>query len=254
MVILGILDTSGSIHIGVWVPDFMNNPFIHPAGILIVFGGIVSAMFIMYPSDIVFQAMGAIKYLFSHSESKVTSLYEDSDKIVSWAESIKKNRIGFFNDLKNTKVDAFTNTLFELYNTNYSKEEIRQMGEASIEKEFSKSQIIADVIHSAAVSAPAFGMVGTVLGMVIMLSNMDDPTNIGPAMSTGLIGTLYGVMAANLLFNPLSKKIKHNAYNTQIKEHLVLEAIIMIKDNKSTLAIRDKLYSLIGRKTETKSK
>lgn len=106
---------------------------------------------------------------------------------------------------------------------------------------------MAEVIQSAAVSAPALGMVGTVLGMVVMLSNMSDPANIGPGISTGLMGTLYGVMSANLLFNPLSKKIKYNAYNVQMKEFLVLEAIILIKENKSSMIIQDKLYSLIGR-------
>jgi chemotaxis protein MotA len=124
------------------------------------------------------------------------------------------------------------------------------MGESNIEKEYNRSYVISEVIHSAAQSAPALGMVGTVLGMVVMLSNINDPANIGPAMSTGLIGTLYGVMSANLLFNPLSKKIKHNAYAAQIRETLILEAVVMIKDNKSVMAIRDKLYTLIGRTSE----
>ena len=141
MVILGILDTSGKIHLGDFVPDILHNPFFHLAGIFIVFGGVSSAMFIMYPSNTVFKAAFSIKYLFSHSESKTTSLYEDSEKIVAWAEAIKKNKNQFFDDIKKSKADAFTMMLFELYNTNYTTEEIRKMGEANIEKEFNLSLI-----------------------------------------------------------------------------------------------------------------
>ncbi len=254
IVLLGILDTSGKIKLGNYVPDFLHSPFFHMAGIFIVFGGVSTAMFIMYPTNTVLEAALSFRYLFSHTESKSVSLYEYAEKIVGWAESIKKNKNEFFSDIKQRKFDPFTSLVFELYNTNYTTEEIRQMGEANMEKEFNKSNAMADVIHSAAVSAPALGMVGTVLGMVVMLSNMNDPANIGPGISTGLIGTLYGVMSANLLFNPLSKKIKYNAVHTHMRESLILEAVILIKENKSSMAIRDKLFSLIGRSTQIEEK
>lgn len=249
-VILGILDTAGKIKLGAFVPEFMHSPFLHMAGIFIVFGGVSMAMFIMYPSSTVIEAILSFRYIFSHSESKRVTLYEEAEKIVGWSEEIRKNKNQFFDNLKKIKPDPFTSLIFELYNTNYSSEEIRKMGEANMEKEFNKSNAMSEVIHSAAVSAPALGMVGTVLGMVVMLANMNDPANIGPGISTGLIGTLYGVMSANLLFNPLSKKIRYNAYNAQMKETMILEAVILIRENKSSIIIRDKLYSLIGRSVE----
>jgi chemotaxis protein MotA len=246
-VLLGILDTSGKIKVSNYIPDFLHSHFLHPAGIFIVFGGVLSAMFIMYPSNTVIEAILSVRYIFSHSDAKADTLYEEVGKIVGWADEIRKNKAQFFAGMKKSELDDFTVMLFDLYNTNYTSDEIRKMGETNIEKEFNKNSSMSDVIQSAAVLAPALGMVGTVLGMVVMLSNMSDPANIGPGISTGLMGTLYGVLSANLLFNPLSKKIRFNAYNVQIRESLMLEAIILIKENKSSIVIQDKLYSLIGR-------
>jgi chemotaxis protein MotA len=97
-------------------------------------------------------------------------------------------------------------------------------------------------------------MVGTVLGMVVMLSNLSDPANIGPGISTGLIGTLYGVTSANLFFIPLSRKIKFNALIQQRREIIILEGLLLIKENKPALVIRDQLMSFVSRENETETK
>ena len=95
---------------------------------------------------------------------------------------------------------------------------------------------------------------GFVLGMIVMLNNLNDPSNIGPGISTGLIGTLYGVSSANLFFIPLAKKIKFNAAHTQRREIIILEGLLLIKDNKPALVIRDQLNSFVSRESEHDTK
>ena len=98
-----------------------------------------------------------------------------------------------------------------------------------------------------AISSPAFGMFGTVLGLIVMLQNLDDPSAIGPGLSLALLTTLYGTAFANLLFAPLAKKIRFNSVLNSAREQLVLEGILMVKDGRSALMIKDQLYSLIGK-------
>lgn len=62
------------------------------------------------------------------------------------------------------------------------------------------------IIEKAGDYAPAWGMIGTLVGLVMMLQTMDDPTSLGPSMSLALLTTLYGVVLANLVFNPIAKK------------------------------------------------
>lgn len=253
-IVLGLMDTSGYIRLEHFLPDFLKNPFIHFAGFFIVFGGVLGAMFIMYPTEAVLKALASFRYIFNHANSKASSMAEDVEMIVTWSERIKNDKKTFIQEMSEKQKDPFIRMLFDLYSTNYTTQDIRTMGEISIEKEYNQSLQMSDVIHAMANSAPAFGMVGTVLGMVVMLSNLSDPSNIGPGISTGLIGTLYGVTSANLFFIPLSRKIKFNALNQQRREIIILEGLLLIKENKPALVIRDQLMSFVSRDNEVEPK
>lgn len=253
-VIVGIMDTAGAIRLEHYLPNFMKNPFIHIAGFFIVFGGVLASMFVMYPINVVFAALKNFGRLFSQTKHKTISINEDIEMVVGWAEKIKKDKKEFMNQISQNEQDTFVRMLFDLYNTNYSTHDIRTMGETSIDKEYNQALQMSDVFHSMANSAPAFGMLGTVLGMIVMLNNLNDPSNIGPGISTGLIGTLYGVASANLFFIPLAKKIKYNAALTQRREIIILEGLLLIKDNKPSLVIRDQLMSFVSREGENETK
>ncbi len=253
-IVIGIMDTAGSIKIEHYLPNFIKNPFIHFAGFFIVFGGVLASMFVMYPINVVFSALKNFGRLFSQTKYKALAINEDIEMVVAWSEKIKKDKKEFMNSISQNEKDPFVKMLFDLYNTNYSTQDIRNMGETSIEKDYAQAIQLSDVFHAMANSAPAFGMVGTVLGMIVMLNNLSDPSNIGPGISTGLIGTLYGVASANLFFIPLSKKIKYNALTTQRREIIILEGLLLIKENKPSLVIRDQLKSFVSRETETENK
>jgi chemotaxis protein MotA len=252
--VVGIMDTAGAIRIEHYIPNFAKNPFVHFAGFFIVFGGVLASMFVMYPVNVVYSALKNFGQLFSQTKHKALSINEDVDMVVSWSERIKKDKKEFMNGISQNEKDPFIKMLFDLYNTNYSSHDIRSMGETSIEKDYNQSLQLSDVFHAMANAAPAFGMVGTVLGMIVMLNNLSDPSNIGPGISTGLIGTLYGVASANLFFIPLSKKIKFNALTTQRREIIILEGLLLIKENKPSLVIRDQLMSFVSRESEAAPK
>ena len=253
-VIFGIMDTAGAIRLEHFLPNMFKNPFIHIAGFFIVFGGVMASMFVMYPVNIVFNTLKNFGLLFSQTKHKTVSINEDVEMVVGWADKIKKDKKEFMNSISQNEKDSFVKLLFDLYNTNYSAADIRSMGETSIDKDYNYSIQMSDVFHSMANSAPAFGMLGTVLGMIVMLNNLSDPSNIGPGISTGLIGTLYGVSSANLFFIPLAKKIKYNALHTQRREIIILEGILLIKENKPALVIKDQLMSFVSRESEETSK
>jgi chemotaxis protein MotA len=139
-----------------------------------------------------------------------------------------------------------TKYLFELVSTNYTSHEVREIGEVYIDKRSSEEVKKADVLDMMAITSPAFGMFGTVLGLIVMLQNLDDPDAIGPGLSLALLTTLYGTAFANLIFAPLAKKIRFNSVLNTTREQLILEGIIMVKDGRSAIMIKDQLYSFIG--------
>src|ERR1700677_1748603 len=89
--------------------------------------------------------------------------------------------------------------------------------------------------------APAFGMIGTLIGMVQMFANMTDPSKLGPFMATALLATLYGALVANLFCLPLADKLHGKLLDEETNRTLIIDGILMIRDSKSPTLVREML-------------
>jgi len=110
-----------------------------------------------------------------------------------------------------------------------------------------------DVIVAFGTLAPAFGMIGTLVGLVLMLQNMSDPSSIGPAMSLALITTFYGAVLANLVFMPMAGKLKKLSSDEILVLELSLEAIVSIASGDNPRIIEQKLHGFLVPKLRTSS-
>jgi chemotaxis protein MotA len=97
-------------------------------------------------------------------------------------------------------------------------------------------------------SAPAFGMIGTLIGLVAMLSNMDDPSTIGPSMAVALLTTLYGALIANLVCLPIADKLATKSKIEEVNLTLAIDGIMQIRQNKSPDLIREMLVAYLPEK------
>ena len=96
--------------------------------------------------------------------------------------------------------------------------------------------------------APAFGMIGTLLGMVQMFSNMSDPSKLGPFMAVALLATLYGALVANLVCLPLADKLHVKLLDEETNRTLIIDGILMIRDSKSPALVREMLLAYLPEK------
>lgn len=94
-------------------------------------------------------------------------------------------------------------------------------------------------------SAPAFGMIGTLVGLVQMLANMDDPKAIGPAMAVALLTTLYGALIANLIALPIADKLESKIENERVTSDLIIEAVSQIHQRQSPMILGDILEAYL---------
>ena len=94
-----------------------------------------------------------------------------------------------------------------MYVDNYNKEQVLEIANTIIEENKKYYNRAINFINKAADIAPSMGLIGTLIGLIQMLSNLDDPTNIGPAMSVALLTTLYGAFIAFAICKPLSAKL-----------------------------------------------
>ncbi|ESS13610.1 MAG: motility protein A [Burkholderiales bacterium] len=109
-----------------------------------------------------------------------------------------------------------------------------------------------NVIGSVQEIAPAMGMVGTLVGLVIMLGNMSDPKSIGPAMAIALLTTMYGAIIANVLCVPLAQKlVKHDAADG-LNYELIIEGVMFIQSGGNPRMLTDLLLSFVNPKARGK--
>ncbi|HXF88447.1 MAG TPA: MotA/TolQ/ExbB proton channel family protein [Xanthobacteraceae bacterium] len=96
--------------------------------------------------------------------------------------------------------------------------------------------------------APAFGMVGTLIGMVQMFANMTDPSKLGPYMAVALLATFYGAAIANLLCLPIADKLQLKLHDEEINRTLIIDGILMIRESKSPTLVREMLLAYLPEK------
>ncbi len=92
---------------------------------------------------------------------------------------------------------------------------------------------------------PAMGMIGTLVGLVQMLSSMDDPKSIGPAMAVALLTTLYGSVLANVIALPIADKLQHRSSDEKLNKRLILESIISIQEGLNPRVMEELLKTYL---------
>jgi chemotaxis protein MotA len=94
--------------------------------------------------------------------------------------------------------------------------------------------------------APAFGMIGTLIGLVAMLQTLDDPSAIGPAMAVALLTTLYGAVLANVIFIPIATKLGERSAAETFYMEIAVEGILSVLRGENPRIIQDKLEAFLA--------
>jgi chemotaxis protein MotA len=141
--------------------------------------------------------------------------------------------------------DRFLAFGIDLVISGYTGQEVREILANTIETTFHRHVVPADILRSMANNAPAFGMIATLIGLVIMLDSMSDPSKIGPGMAVGLMGTLYGVMFARIILMPTASKVQQREEIVRFRKFLVAEGLALLAERRNPRYIQDKMNSFL---------
>ncbi len=228
--------------------------FIDIPSMIIVIGGTIVAAFISYETK---TAIGAFKLMGDtfkkHGDSDV-SLKEEIGRIVRWAYIVQKNGLqGLENEItdKLREEDPFIAYATDLVVTGYTGQEINQILDQMLEAETERNKQSLDALKKMGGDAPAFGMLGTLIGLIIMLGKMGgDPSAIGPSMAVALVTTFYGIILARLIFIPLSTKVSSRYDVSMFKNTMIKEGLVLLAERKSPRYIQDKINSFVDVKDQ----
>ncbi len=212
--------------------------------IIIIFGGSFSATLIRFPLVSIFHGvpLGA-KFAFT---MRRTTQRELVDQIAQLAEVARKaGPVG----LEKVEVDdpflaKGVRFIADGYDTTFIRDNLERDRDNFL-THLDEGQKIYRAIGDC---APAFGMIGTLLGMVQMFANMTDPSKLGPFMATALLATLYGAVVANMWCLPIADKLHLKLEDEEINRTLIIDGILMIRDSKSPTLVREMLLAYLPEK------
>lgn len=217
--------------------------FLNLPSLAIVFGGILASIFITYPFRKVVKALRNSLRLFSHSSVTDQQIENDIDEILDWQKIMKKNRVQAVTELSERYGDDIKGYLFSLLDTNYSTQELRELGEAYIQETYEKQRQVNEIIATMGKSSPVFGMLGTLFGLIVILSSFNELESLVTGLGAALMTTFYGILIGNFIFNPVARKMDNTASLKYFRDKLILEGIILISEQKTSLQIYDTLQA-----------
>lgn len=106
------------------------------------------------------------------------------------------------------------------------------------------------ILEKAGEYAPAWGMVGTIVALVIMLNDMDDPAALGPSMALAMLTTLYGSLAANLFFNPIASKLEMKTELEVFEKEIIIEGVIGVQSGQNPKILEEKLQAFVRKEKQ----
>ncbi len=216
--------------------------FIDIPSMLITGGGTVCGVFSSFPLSRIFNIIGVVKNAFF---SKQLTPAQTIKQLVEFAEQARREGILALEARAQEIQDDFLKKGIQLAVDGTEPELIKDILSTEITFIERRHGDGAKLFEQAGALAPAFGMLGTLVGLVLMLGNMSDPDSIGPNMAVALITTFYGSIIANVFCIPLSEKLKgYSAAEMMIKE-LMLEGIMSLQSGDNPRIVEQKLTAFI---------
>ncbi|UTD29692.1 motility protein A [Bradyrhizobium sp. WD16] len=218
--------------------------FVSEHAMIIIFGGSLAATLIRFPLTSILHGfpLGA-KFAFT---LRRTTARELVDQLAGIAEIARKQ--GPVGLEKVETEDAFLAKGIRYVADGYDADFIRDNLERDRDNFLAHLDEGQKIYRAVGDCAPAFGMVGTIIGMVQMFANMTDPSKLGPFMATALLATLYGAVVANIFCLPIADKLALKLHDEDTNRTLIIDGILMIRDAKSAALVREMLLAYLPEK------
>ncbi|MCK1525537.1 MULTISPECIES: MotA/TolQ/ExbB proton channel family protein [unclassified Bradyrhizobium] len=218
--------------------------FVSEHAMIIIFGGSTAATMIRFPLSTLIHGLplGA-KFAFTMSRLSAHDLVDELARIAEIAR--KQGPVG----LEKVETDEpFLAKGVRYVADGYDLDFIRDNLERDRDNFLMHLDEGSKIYRAIGDCAPAFGMVGTLIGMVQMFANMTDPSKLGPFMATALLATLYGALVANLFCTPIADKLHGKLLDEETNRTLIIDGILMIRDSKSPTLVREMLLAYLPEK------
>ena len=216
--------------------------FIDGGSIAIVGGGALSAAMISFPIQNLLGVAKVVKNcFFSKSRNPVDLIQE----LVQYAEVARRDGILALENIAGDIKDPFLVSGIQMAVDGTDPDLIETVMLSDLEAVEARHNEGKSLFDNIGKYAPAFGMIGTLIGLVIMLQNMSDPDSIGPAMAIALLTTFYGALLANLVALPLADKLGLRSREEMMLRMIVIKGVMAIQSGDNPRIVEQKLKTFL---------
>jgi chemotaxis protein MotA len=234
-IISGISLIVAAINMGSGFDIFYNGP-----GLMIVVGGTVAATLITFQMKDVLSAFKAALFVFSEEKK------DPNDMVFTMVDLSTLTRKQGIISLSRLDIDStFLKKVCNLIADGTKEELMRDTLNIEIESMKKRHYIIQDIFKKMALYAPAFGMLGTLIGLIQMLTQLSNPESVGPSMAVALLTTFYGMLFSTLMLNPIAGKLRTRTMLEVINLEVIFEGAISILQDNNPLLVYEKLSSFV---------
>jgi len=220
--------------------------FVDPASILIVFGGAISAVIASFP-------LGKLKNVGKHMTKLISGKKFQPEPVIEtiteFAQLARKDGLLVLEEKANELQDPFFKKGILLVVDAMEAEKVREVLESEVASMIERHESEVEIYDKAAAYSPAFGMIGTLVGLINMLKSMDlsagSSSSLGENMSVALVTTFYGCMLANLIFMPIAKKLRIRNEEEVLYKQVIIEGVVGIQAGDNPKILKEKLASLL---------
>ena len=238
--IVGVVLAFGAILGGNFLEGGHIESLLQLTAFIIVGGGTTGAIMVQTPMSTFLRALKMVLWVFLPPK---LSPDEAIEKIVSWSNIARKEGLLGLETMAENEADLFARKGLQLLVDGNEPETIRNILEVDMDAKEHKDTQSAKVFEGMGGYSPTIGIIGAVMGLIHVMSNLADPSKLGEGIATAFVATIYGVGMANLFFLPMANKLKSHVHRqTQFRE-MIVEGVISIAEGENPRNIETKLQS-----------
>lgn len=216
--------------------------FIDPTSIILVIGASSTAVFMCFPARLVKKFFAIVKRALFHQSR---SLEDVIAMMVSFAEVARRDGILSLENKLAEVDDKFVVQGIQMAVDGTDPELIEQVLTNDLDNLIERHEAGKGLLDALGKYAPAFGMIGTLVGLVIMLQNMEDPSMIGPGMAVALLTTMYGAIIANAIALPLADRLARRSSEEVLYRTVIIKGVMAIQSGDNPRIVEQKLRTFL---------
>jgi len=227
--------------------------FLSGTSMLLVVGGTLANAFISYQGRYVIAALKEVPRIYGHAVLNEGMTYDQSRKVIEWARIVQtKGALALERQIQqHDPDDHFMHYGIHLVVDGFKPVVVRELLTNSYHSAYDRAMRQVDVLRNMAGSAPAFGMIGTLIGLVIMLDGLGEgegaeaAAKLGKGLSVALLTTLYGVVLARFIFQPSADKTQQRQELIKFRNFLMMEGFVMLSEGRTVGYVKERINSFL---------